>query len=154
MTRSFVSVLVLAGAVSIAATGPSSSPDAALLERARALHRQVPLIDGHNDYPWALREKSPGRDLDVLPAGVDKGTAAVFLAKHWGVPRERVIVCGDTANDLSMFEQGFCGIVVGNALPELRALRSPRVYHARGRFAAGVEEGLRYWFERSFTATS
>ena len=28
---------------------------AALLDRARALHRQVPLIDGHNDFPWALR---------------------------------------------------------------------------------------------------
>jgi membrane dipeptidase len=32
--------------------------DAALLERARALLKQSPLIDGHNDYPWALREKA------------------------------------------------------------------------------------------------
>ncbi len=39
--------------------------DAALLSRARALHKQVPLIDGHNDYPWALRENA-GRDLDKL----------------------------------------------------------------------------------------
>ena len=39
--------------------------DAALLERARALHKQVPLIDGHNDYPWALRENAQ-RDLDKL----------------------------------------------------------------------------------------
>ena len=39
--------------------------DAALLARARALHKQVPLIDGHNDYPWALRETA-GRDLDKL----------------------------------------------------------------------------------------
>ncbi len=39
--------------------------DAALLERARALHKQVPLIDGHNDYPWALRENA-SRDLDKL----------------------------------------------------------------------------------------
>ena len=31
---------------------------AALVERARALHRQTPLIDGHNDYPWAVREKA------------------------------------------------------------------------------------------------
>ena len=30
----------------------------ALLERARALHKQVPLIDGHNDYPWAVRENA------------------------------------------------------------------------------------------------
>src|SRR6478735_4145046 len=33
------------------------SPDAALLERARAIHKRSPLIDGHNDYPWELREK-------------------------------------------------------------------------------------------------
>ncbi len=33
------------------------------LTRARALHKQTPLIDGHNDYPWALRELDPGRDL-------------------------------------------------------------------------------------------
>ena len=31
--------------------------------RARALHKQTPLIDGHNDYPWALRELDPGRDF-------------------------------------------------------------------------------------------
>ena len=37
----------------------------ALLARARALHKQVPLIDGHNDYPWALRENA-ARDLDKL----------------------------------------------------------------------------------------
>jgi len=39
--------------------------DDALLTRARGLHKQVPLIDGHNDYPWALRENA-ARDLDKL----------------------------------------------------------------------------------------
>jgi membrane dipeptidase len=43
----------------------SPAPDPALLERARALHKQWPLIDGHNDYPWALRENAE-RDLDKL----------------------------------------------------------------------------------------
>lgn len=33
------------------------------LARARALHKQSPLIDGHNDYPWALRGIDPGREL-------------------------------------------------------------------------------------------
>ena len=31
--------------------------------RAIAIHRQTPLIDGHNDYPWALRELDPSRDF-------------------------------------------------------------------------------------------
>ncbi len=46
----------------VAAQQPSSE----LLARARALHRQSPLVDGHNDYPWALREHDPARDLATL----------------------------------------------------------------------------------------
>jgi membrane dipeptidase len=49
--------------LSIAATGQTA--DSALVERAKALHRQVPLIDGHNDYPWAVRELADG-DIDRL----------------------------------------------------------------------------------------
>jgi len=40
-------------------------PDTALIERAQALHKEVPLIDGHNDYPWAVREHVAG-DLSKL----------------------------------------------------------------------------------------
>jgi len=34
-----------------------------LVARARAIHKQSPLVDGHNDYPWALRGLDPGRDF-------------------------------------------------------------------------------------------
>jgi membrane dipeptidase len=37
-----------------------------VLARAQALHKQVPLIDGHNDYPWALRQNNAARDLNKL----------------------------------------------------------------------------------------
>ena len=36
-----------------------------LLERARRLLRDVPIIDGHNDYPWEVRQKAK-LDLAVL----------------------------------------------------------------------------------------
>src|SRR5262245_45005172 len=72
MTRSFVCFAALAGLISVAAAGSTSSQDNAFLERARALHRQVPLIDGHNDYPWALRKKSPSLDLNVLDLRVNQ----------------------------------------------------------------------------------
>jgi membrane dipeptidase len=42
-------------------TGAQSDP----LVRARTLHKQAPLIDGHNDYPWALRGLDPGRDFSA-----------------------------------------------------------------------------------------
>ncbi len=53
-------VLLLAAAMI-----PGQTTSTALLERARALHKQTPLIDGHNDYPWAVREKAQG-DIDRL----------------------------------------------------------------------------------------
>ena len=40
-----------------------------LLARARALHAQVPLIDGHNDYPWAVRQQF---DHDLDKADISK----------------------------------------------------------------------------------
>ncbi len=52
-------------AVALAA-GLSDQSTSSVADRAAALHKAVPVIDGHNDYPWALREKSPGRDLNVL----------------------------------------------------------------------------------------
>jgi membrane dipeptidase len=51
--------LILTITACTAIVGAQSDP----LARARALHKQVPLIDGHNDYPWALRGLDPGRDL-------------------------------------------------------------------------------------------
>jgi membrane dipeptidase len=56
---------VLASLVAFNAFGQPPQTDQALLNRAKALHKRVPLIDGHNDYPWALRETA-SRDLDKL----------------------------------------------------------------------------------------
>jgi membrane dipeptidase len=60
---------------------PVSDEAQTLVERARALHRSVPLIDGHNDYPWALREKSPGRDLTVLDIARPQPTIMTDVAR-------------------------------------------------------------------------
>ena len=48
----------------VCSAGVSAQGD--FLARARALHKQVPLIDGHNDYPWALRQHNAERDLAKL----------------------------------------------------------------------------------------
>jgi membrane dipeptidase len=62
LRRSFAAAAALCSLALLAALQP---PDPALLGRARALHKKSPLIDGHNDYAWALREKAQ-RDLDKL----------------------------------------------------------------------------------------
>ncbi|MFJ4804320.1 dipeptidase [Streptomyces murinus] len=53
------------------------------LDEARALLREFPVVDGHNDLPWALREKA-GYDLDRLDiAGHQHGHL------HTDIPRLR-----------------------------------------------------------------
>jgi membrane dipeptidase len=59
--RYLVVVLTLTAAVALQAR-----QEVDWLARARTLHKQVPLIDGHNDYPWALRQANPERDLSKL----------------------------------------------------------------------------------------
>jgi len=49
--------IALCACLAVSTAAPQSN-DAALLEHARGLLKQTPLIDGHNDYPWALREKA------------------------------------------------------------------------------------------------
>ena len=91
---------------------------------------------------------SSERDLDILPAGVNKGAASSFLASLWRIPYDQVIVSGDSGNDRTLYEQGFRGIVIANAHQEIREQAGRMVYHATQARAAGVQEGLEYWLAR------
>lgn len=91
---------------------------------------------------------SSGRDLDILPRSADKGQALAWLCNELGIGLDEVVVAGDTNNDRSMFDlPGARGIVVANALPELRdmARDNPLIYSAKEQFALGVVEGLVHW---------
>ena len=90
---------------------------------------------------------SSQRDLDILPQGCNKGSAAEYVAHYLGFEPGDVIVCGDSANDIAMFDCGFAGIVVGNAHPELKSLDGPMVYQATDGYARGVLEGIEYWLQ-------
>ncbi|HMO12927.1 MAG TPA: HAD-IIB family hydrolase [Pirellulaceae bacterium] len=92
---------------------------------------------------------SSQRDLDILPAQANKGNSAKFIAALWKYPQENVIVAGDSQNDLSMFRTHFRGIVVGNAVAELRSISSQNVFQADKQFAAGVLQGLQHWLQQS-----
>jgi membrane dipeptidase len=75
---------VLAGAAT--AAGAWQPPAPALVERARRLLREVPLIDGHNDLPWQLRERFHDQ-LDKLDLRRDAG--ALLPPLHTDIPRLR-----------------------------------------------------------------
>lgn len=54
-----------------------------LLTRARALHRSVPMIDGHNDLPWASRRKNT--DLQAVASGIPSGQTDIPRLRAGGV---------------------------------------------------------------------
>ena len=73
---------LLSTAALLAAAAPASAQDEAA---ARRILERTPLIDGHNDLPWALRQQH-GAD----PHGVDLTTnLAASTALHTDIPRLR-----------------------------------------------------------------
>lgn len=106
-------------------------------------HSLIPLVEAHG-VDCLL---SDGRYLDVLPAGVNKGTTLLELLQWLEVEPAQVVTAGDTLNDLAMFETGLAGVMVGNAEPALRAQlgRLPRTYAARGHGCEGIAEGLAHF---------
>lgn len=90
---------------------------------------------------------SGDRYLDVLPAGVNKGSTLLALLEWLELDHARVVTAGDSLNDLAMFETGLKGVMVGNAETALREAlpRLPATYPARAHGCEGIVEGLRHF---------
>lgn len=92
---------------------------------------------------------SAGKYVDVLPAGVNKGSTLQKLVKLLKVPAESVLVAGDTLNDLSLFQTGYKGVVVGSA--EARLLEETRdlahVFQAEKQGCGGILESMNHFHE-------
>lgn len=93
---------------------------------------------GHD---WLI---SDNRYFDVLPRGVSKGPSIRRLVDHLKIPEDRVLVAGDTLNDLTMLECGLPAVAVGNSEDALlnRVNPLPHVHKARAHGAAGILEAI------------
>jgi len=78
--------LALAGAAGGRAAAEHRAPDPALIERARKLLDQVPLVDGHNDLAWEYRKREQNH-LDRIDLRADTSTLTPPL--HTDIPRLR-----------------------------------------------------------------
>jgi len=93
---------------------------------------------------------SGSKDLDIIPQQADKGLAVQFLQNKWQMSDLKTVVCGDSGNDIALFNTGQprC-ILVGNAQIELREWyqknQTDYRYLAQQYYAAGIREGLEYF---------
>ena len=60
--------------------------------------------------------------LEVLPAGVNKGTALERVAAHFSVGIDQCMAIGDGHNDLEMIRSVGCGVAVRNGNEELKRI--------------------------------
>lgn len=82
--------------------------------------------------------------IDVLPPGVDKGSAVAHLARRNDVPRI-LVVCGDAENDVGMLRLADVPVVMagGRLRPDAPGLPADRVIQTAVPGPAGILEVLR-----------
>lgn len=83
------------------------------LDKALAIIRPLP----------GITITSSGNDnFEVMPAGVDKGTALVRLGEMLGIAPEEMVAIGDSDNDAAMLRAVGMPVAMGNADPALKQL--------------------------------
>ncbi|MBS4035481.1 MAG: HAD-IIB family hydrolase [Ignavibacterium sp.] len=89
---------------------------------------------------------SHGQYLDILPYRASKGKAIRYLAYRWNIPFEKILVAGDSGNDIEMLKGDMLGVVVANYSKELEALKGGRrIYFSDKKFSAGIKDGIEYY---------
>lgn len=90
---------------------------------------------------------SADRYLDVLPGGINKGYTLKQLVNIMNQDEDQVLVAGDTLNDLSLFETGYKGVVVGRSEKRLceATKEMPSVYQAEKPGAGGILEAMKHF---------
>lgn len=85
-------------------------PDRLALLRQR-IEAELPEVEVTSS--WA-------NNLEIIPAGVNKGAALTALAARLGIPLAQVMAIGDNDNDVSMLAVAGCAVAVDNGTPAAR----------------------------------
>ena len=106
--------------------------DEAKLERVR---QELAVLPGLNvTSSWSM-------NLELMPAGVDKGMAVAALAQRLGIGPVRVMALGDYDNDVSMLSYAGVSVAMANASEQARAA-------ARYRTLSNDQDGVAYAIRR------
>lgn len=90
---------------------------------------------------------SGGRDVDILPVDSGKGQALRYILEKYSLNDSKLLVAGDSGNDLEMLTMGFPSVIVGNAQPELlEQADHPSIYRSKKTHAGGIHEAWSHFY--------
>lgn len=90
---------------------------------------------------------SSNRDIDILPTASGKGQALTYVLEKYACSDVKVLVAGDSGNDIEMLSIGQPSVIVGNAQNELFSVKShPKLYRAKKNYADGIHEAWLHFF--------
>ncbi|MDI7740498.1 HAD-IIB family hydrolase [Lysinibacillus fusiformis] len=94
---------------------------------------------------------SSNKDVDILPSHTNKGEALKYALQKYAPEQFRILVAGDSGNDVDMLRLGLPAVIVGNCQNEIKRYRYlPNVYFAKDSFASGIQEGWNYFYQSAY----
>ncbi len=96
---------------------PPMTAPSPISDRIRGVLNEAPVVDGHNDLPWALRQRC-GYDLDVIDIGADQSA----IGLHTDIPRMRTGGVG--AQFWSVYVPSTAANAVTQTLEQIDAVRA------------------------------
>jgi Cof subfamily protein (haloacid dehalogenase superfamily) len=119
----------------------------------------LPLLKIHADwapeaYPMEELKKlyglqvfsTNGRDMEVLPAGADKGRALALLGVMYGFALDEIAAVGDSDNDLAMLKVAGYPVAMGNAT---QAVKDAAKYITAGNDENGADKAILHILEQN-----
>lgn len=84
----------------------------AFQRRAKGMGLTVEYYPGYNGRMY----------LEIMPQGINKGSALDWLSQHLGTTMDRVVAVGDNLNDTAMVTKAGLGVAMGNGHNELKTI--------------------------------
>ena len=88
-----------------------------------------------------------GQFLDILPIRASKGLALRYVADHWDIPLEHILVAGGSGADEDMMRGNTLAVVVANRHDEelSHLVDTERIYYAKQSHALGILEAIEHF---------
>lgn len=115
-------------------------------ENEKNINALAELLDSHpmaDNFDFIRSEETL---YEILPKGINKGTAVTKLTQILGKDIRKTIAVGDYNNDISMLNAAKVGIAVSNAVPEVKAVADyitvSNEEHAIARIIDDIDTGV------------